>query len=154
MKISELTSDGREGSLSRSEQKIGNGKKKGKFPTSWINSRRKVFKATQERRMHPRVDCDCPAIVQGFSGRARVSEISPAGSFVECEGGLSSEFQIGQTLNLVVKFPTEDETLDLRVKVTRAENRGIACELVALERRHTEALQRFFDFVKETQPLF
>ena len=154
MKISAVTSDGREGSLSRSEQKIGNGKKKGKLPTSWINSRRKVFKATQERRKHPRVDCDCPAIVQGFSGRARVTEISPVGWFVECESGFSSKLQIGQRLNLIVKFPTEDETLDLRVKVTRAENCGIACELVALERRHTEALQRFFDFVKETQPLF
>lgn len=140
--------------MSRNEHRIDNGKKKGKSPTSWIDSRRKVFKATQERRKHPRVDCDCPAIVQGFSGRARVSEISPAGSFVECEGGLSSEFQVGQTLNLVVKFPTEDETLDLIVKVTRAENRGIACELVAPEQRHTEAIQRFFDFIKETQPLF
>ena len=154
MKISEVTSGGREESLSRNEHRIDNGKKKGKFPTSWIDSRRKVFKANEERRKHPRVDCDCPAIVQGFSGRARVSEISPAGSFVECEGGLSSEFQVGQTLNLVVKFPTEDETLDLKVKVTRAENRGIACELVAPERRHVEAIQRFFDFVKETQPLF
>lgn len=154
MKISEGTSDGREASLSRGEHKIGNGKKKGKFPTSWINSSRKVFEATQERRQHPRVDCDCPAIVQGFSGRARVSEISPAGWFVECESGFSSKLQVGQTLNLIVKFPTEDETLDLRVKVTRAEDRGIACELVALERHHTEALLRFLDFVKETQPLF
>jgi len=154
MKISEVTSDGREKSLSRRKQKIGNGKKKGKFPASWINSRRKVFEATQERRKHPRVDCDCPAIVQGFSGRARVSEISPAGWFVECESGFSSKLQVGQPLNLIVKFPTEDETIDLRVKVTRAENRGIACELVALERHHTDALQRFLDFVKETQPLF
>jgi hypothetical protein len=62
--------------------------------------------------------------------------------------------QVGQTLNLIVKFPTEDETLDLRAKVMRAENRGIACELVALERHHTEALLRFLDFVKDTQPLF
>ena len=154
MKISELTSDGKEKSLSRSEQKIGKGKKRGKFPISWINSRRKVFKATQERRKHPRVDCDCPAIVQGFSGRARVTEISPVGWFVECESGFSSKLQIGQRLNLIVKFPTQDETLDLKVKVSRAENHGIACELLALERHHTEALLRFLDFVKETQPLF
>ena len=154
MKISEGTSDGREASLSRGEHKIGNGKKKGKLSTSWINSRRKVFEATQERRKHPRVDCDCPAIVQGFSGRARVTEISPVGWFVECEGGFPSKLRIGQRLNLIVKFPTEDETLDLKVKVTREENRGIACKLVALERHHTEALLRFLDFVKETQPLF
>jgi len=62
--------------------------------------------------------------------------------------------QIGQKLNLIVKFPTEDETLDLKVKVTRAENPGIACEFVALERHHKEAILRFLDFVKETQPLF
>jgi hypothetical protein len=154
MKISEVTSDGREESLSSNEHKIGNGKKKGKFPTSWIDSRRKVFKASQERRKHPRVDCDCPAIVQGSSGRARVTEISPVGWFVECESGFSSNLQIGQRLNLIVKFPTEDETLNLKIKVSRAENRGIACELVALERHHTEALLRFLDFVKETQPLF
>ena len=154
MKTSEVTSRPKEESLPRNERKIDNGKKKGKFPTSWIDSSRKVFKPTQERRKHPRVDCDCPAIVQGFSGRARVSEISPAGWFVECESGFSSKLQVGQPLNLIVKFPTEDETIDLRVKVTRAENRGIACELVALERHHTDALQRFLDFVKETQPLF
>jgi hypothetical protein len=153
MKISELTPDGREESLSSNEHKIGHGKKKRKFSTSWIDSRRKVFKTTQERRKHPRVDCDCPAIVQGFSGRARVTEISPVGWFVECESDFSSRLQIGQRLNLIVKFPTQDETLDLKVKVSRAENRGIACKLVALERHHTEALLRFLDFVKETQPL-
>jgi len=144
MKTSQITS----------QQKIGNGEKREKFPPSWIDSQRKVFKATQERRKHPRVDCDCPAIVQGFSGRARVTEISPAGWFVECDNGFSSNLQIGQTLNLIVKFPTEDETLDLKVKVSRAENRGIACELVTLKRHHTEALLRFLDFAKETQPLF
>jgi hypothetical protein len=154
MKTSEATSRRREESLSRNEQKIANGKRMGKFPTSWIDSPRKVFKPAQERRKHPRVDCDCPAIVQGFSGTARVTEISPLGWFVECKGGFSSNLQIGQTLNLVVKFPTEDETLDLKVRVTRTENRGIACKLVAPKRHNTEALLRFLDFVKETQPLF
>lgn len=154
MKTSEATSFGNEESSSRNGHRIDNGRKQGKSPASWIDSSRKVFEPAQERRKHPRVDCDCPAILQGFSGKARLAEISPAGWFVECESGFASNLRVGQTISLIVKFPTEDETLDLKVKISRAENRGVACELLAPERRHTEALLRFLDFVKDTQPLF
>ena len=136
------------------EQTMPHVKKKHGVTTSWINSTRKSVKVSQEKRKYPRVDCDCPSIITGYSGNVRVTDFSFGGCFVECESGFSSKLGIGKVINLAVKFPTENQVLDFKVKVIRAGKRGMACKFVELKQQKIDALERFFDFVKEIQPLF
>jgi c-di-GMP-binding flagellar brake protein YcgR len=139
--------------MSTNKQTIQDVQKKRSLPVSWINSHRKVGRVSQDKRKQPRVDCDCLAVIASYSGNARLTDISLGGCFVALGSG-SSGVQIGKIFNLAVKFPTEDRILDFKAKIIRADKRGLACQFVALKQHEREALQRFFDFAKETQPLF
>ncbi len=140
--------------MSANKQTIPDVKKKRRLSTSWINSHRKYVRVSQENRKYPRVDCDCPTVIAGYSGNAGVTDFSFGGCFVECESSFSSELEIGKVINMAVKFPTENKMLDFKVKVIRVGNRGMACKFLELKQRKIEALKRFFDFVKEIQPLY
>jgi hypothetical protein len=140
--------------LSTNKQTIHDVKKKRRLPASWINSHRKAIKISEEKRKQPRVDCDCLAIIAGFSGNARVTDASLGGCFVEFGSGLSSRVKIGKIFKLAVKFPTENQMIDFKAKIIRADKRGLGRQFVALKQHEMEALKRFFDFAKETQPLF
>jgi hypothetical protein len=135
-------------------QTIKREKPKTKIAESWIDSRRVTTTVPQEKREHPRIDCDCPTTIGGYSFKARITDLSMSGCFVECDEKLAITLEIGRELNLAIKFATENRVLDLKAKVTRVTNRGTAFEFVSLTEQHVKALQRFFDFAKETQPLF
>ena len=140
--------------MSTNKQTNIGAEKKHRPSVSWINSHRRATGASQEKRKYPRVDCDCPAIVEGYSGVCRVTDFSFGGCFVECQSNFSSKLETGKLINLAVKFPTENEMLDFKIKVIRAGNRGIACKFEKLNQPKIDALKRFFSFSKETQPIF
>jgi hypothetical protein len=140
--------------LTSKQQIIKKESPKDSTASSWIDSRRVAATVFQEGRDHPRIDCDCPTSIAGYSFKARITDFSISGCFVECDEKLAVTQHIGKTLNLAIKFATEDQVLDLQAKVARVTNRGIACEFVSLTAQHLKALRRFFDFAKETQPLF
>jgi c-di-GMP-binding flagellar brake protein YcgR len=141
------------GLISTNKQTIVHVRKKQGLPVSWINSHRKAHRISQEKRKQPRVDCDCVALVAGYSVEARVTDLSLGGCFIAFGSGLSSKLQTGKTFELAVMFPTENKIHEFKAKIIRTEKRGLACQFADLKRHDVEALQRFFDFAKETQPL-
>lgn len=141
--------------MSTNKQTIPEVKKKRILPNSWINSHRKADRVSQDKRKQPRVDCDCVAVIAGSSVNARVTDFSLDGCFVEFGSGLSPKLEIGKTYKLSVKFPTENRIHDFKARIVRTDaKRGMACQFVALKNHELDALQRFFHFVRETQPLY
>ncbi len=127
---------------------------KGLQGSTWLDCRRITQEVSEEKRTHPRVELHCPVTIEGVPREQRVTDISLGGVFIECESALRGRFQQGQTINLLIDFPTEDELIKARVEVACVKERGIGCKFIGLGQRSREAIQKCFNLAKNALPIY
>jgi MinD-like ATPase involved in chromosome partitioning or flagellar assembly len=127
---------------------------KGLEESTWLDCRRTTQEVSDERRNHPRVDFHCPVTIEGVAREQTVTDISLGGIFIECESALRDRFQQGQTINLSINFPTEDELIKATVEVAHVVERGIGCKFIGLSQRSQKAIQKSFDLAKRSLPIY
>jgi Tfp pilus assembly protein PilZ len=106
--------------------------------STWIDCRSKVVEVSEERRIDPRVEFRCPVEIEGFQG----------GQFAFRE-----KFRVDQSICLVVKLPTEDETIRAQARIMGFGSRGLHCKFIHLGRRSQEAIEYCFNVAKHTLPI-
>ena len=121
--------------------------------STWLDCRRISQEVSEERRIDPRVEFRCPVTIEGVPNKQSVIDISLGGTFIECESALARRFQQGQTINLLINLPTEDELIKAKVRVACVTKQGIGCEFIALGRRSQEAIEQCFNLAKNTLPI-
>ena len=127
---------------------------KGLEESTWLDCRRITQEVSEERRKHPRADFYCPVTIEGVPREQTVTDISLGGVFIECESALRGRFQQGQTINLLMKPPTEDELIKARVEVAYVTERGIGCKFIGLGQRSQKAIQKCFNLAKRSLPIY
>jgi len=145
------------GEIVRSNQ-LGIGVKFKKVKTgfntcSWLDCRKKSKVVTKEQRKDPRVEFHCLAIIEGFYGEKRITDISLGGVFVECESELIQRFHVGQELRLLIKLPAEDDLIKVHAQIVNVTERGIGCKFMELGRKCEDAIQQTFNLAKHTVPI-
>jgi Tfp pilus assembly protein PilZ len=145
------------GEIVRSDQ-LGIGVKfktvqKGFNTSSWLDYRRKNKMVGEEKRKDPRVEFHCLAMIEGFSGEKRVTDISLGGVFVECESDLIRSLYVGQRLRLLIKLPAEEDFIKVHAQIVNVTERGIGCKFVELGRKCEDAIQQTFNLAKHTLPI-
>jgi c-di-GMP-binding flagellar brake protein YcgR len=145
------------GAIVRSDQ-LGIGVKfkkvKRDFETyTWLDCRKKSKVVTKEKRKDPRVEFHCLAIIEGFYGEKRITDISLGGVFIECESEMIPRFHVGQGLKLLIKLPAEDDLIKVNAQIVNVTNRGIGCKFMKLGRKCEDAIQQTFNLAKHTVPI-
>lgn len=121
---------------------------------SWLDCRRKTKVVTKEKRKDPRVEFHCLAIIEGFYGEKRITDISLGGAFVELEEELIPRFHVGQELKLLIKLPAEDDLIKVNAQIVNVTERGIGCKFMELNRKCEDAIQLTFNLAQHTLPIF
>jgi Tfp pilus assembly protein PilZ len=127
--------------------------KKGFRTCSWLDCRRKSKVVRKEKRKDPRVEFHCLAIIEGFYGEKRITDISLGGVFVELEEELIPSFHIAQELRLLIKLPAEDDLIKVDAQIVNVTERGIGCKFIELSRKVEDAIQQTFNLAKHTLPI-
>jgi len=120
---------------------------------SWLDCRIKTKVVTKEKRKDPRVEFHCLAVIEGFHGEKRITDISLGGAFVECESELIRRFHVGQELRLLIKLPAEDDLIKVQVQIVNVTEHGIGCKFMELGRKCEDAIQQTFNLAKHTLPI-
>ena len=113
-----------------------------------LRSEKKSVK--QDRRKDPRLEFHCNAMVLGLDGIKTITDISLGGIFIEV--GEVDQIEMGQTVVINVKLPTEPKTMRLRAKVVNKTHRGIGCQFISLEEGQKDAICLCFEYFKDTLP--
>ena len=103
-----------------------------------------------ERRRDPRLEFHCSAMIHGLDGVLTITDISLGGIFIEI--GEADNIEIGQTVIINSKLPTENRSLRFEAKVVNRTDRGIGCQFISLEEREKEAICLCFEYFKDTLP--
>ncbi len=127
--------------------------KRGFNTCSWLDCRKKSKVITKEKRKDPRVEFHCLAVIEGFYGEKRITDISLGGVFVECESDLIRRFHVGQELRLLIKLPAEDGLIKVNAQIVNVTKRGIGCKFIELGRKCQDAIQQTFNLAKHTLPI-
>lgn len=104
----------------------------------------------QERRKDPRLEFHCNAMVLGIDGVKTITDISLGGIFIEIDD--LDGIEIGQTMMINVKLPTESKTMRLKAKAINKNNRGVGCQFVSLKESQKDAICMCFEYFKDTLP--
>ena len=110
--------------------------------------RRKVKNVDREKRKYPRLDYDCPVVIPGVDGVKKITDLSCGGVFVELQP--SSDFRVGQQINLIFKLPTHSESLRIKATVKNLQARGIGCQFVDLSEENDRIIRHYFETFKDT----
>ena len=105
----------------------------------------------QDNRRHPRIDFNLPVEIPGHLGLHLVKNLSLGGLFVETEA--ASKFGTGHEIDLVMKFPFENEIIKTRPRVARVTTNAIGAEFVNLAPSHAMVFERCFHVFKHTIPM-
>jgi c-di-GMP-binding flagellar brake protein YcgR len=103
-----------------------------------------------ERRKDPRLEFHCSAMIHGLDGVLTITDISLGGIFIEVSD--SESFDIGQTVIINSKLPTETSALRFKAKVVNKTDRGIGCQFISLDEQEKEAICLCFEYFKDTLP--
>ena len=120
---------------------------------SWIDCRRKISEVNEEKRIDPRVEFQCPVEIEGFHGEMIVTDLSLGGVFIECQFAFQEEFQLNQTIYLLMALPTEEAPVGMQAKIVSFSRRGIHCKFINPGPKSHEAVQRCFGVAKHTLPI-
>jgi uncharacterized protein (TIGR02266 family) len=121
--------------------------------SSWIDCRRKMAQTSEEKRIDPRVDLQCPVFIEGIREEQTITDLSIGGVFVECDQASKNKFRIGQLITLKMKLPTEDDMTEVRAQIVNYNARGMHCQFAHLGRRTENAIYRCFNVAKHTIPI-
>ena len=118
-----------------------------------LNSRRKTADVTKERRKEPRLDFHCPVLIQGIQGSYKMTDVSLEGAFIEYRNPPEPLSQVGQTLQLLIRLPTEDEPTAVKARVANVRKHGMGWRFVGMVRDAEEAIHRCFNVAKHSLPI-
>jgi len=127
--------------------------KRGFDTCSWLDCRTKSKVVRKEKRKDPRVEFHCLAIIDGFHGEKRITDISLGGVFLEVEEELIPGFYVGKGLRLLIKLPAEDDLIKVHAQIVNVTERGIGCKFIELGRKCEDAIQHTFNLAKHTLPI-
>ena len=104
-----------------------------------------------EKRGNARIDFHLPVTIKGHQGLNKVKDFSMGGLFIEMED--APQFKQGDEIDLIMKLPHENNTMQVRALVTHVTGKGIGVEFVDLSPQHAMALENCFHIFKDTIPL-
>ena len=103
-----------------------------------------------ERRNDPRLEFHCTAMIHGLDGVLTITDISMGGVFIEVNE--LGKIDVGQTVIINSKLPTETSSLRFKAQVVNKTDRGVGCRFISLDEREKEAICLCFEYFKDTLP--
>ena len=115
-----------------------------------VDIRSEQRKVKRERRKDPRLEFHCDATVLGVQGILTITDISLGGIFIETE--IPDSIDVGRTVTISTKLPSERDAIRLKAKVVRQTKRGIGCQFVYLDDQERDAICMCFELFRDTLP--
>ena len=104
----------------------------------------------RERRDAPRAPSRLEVEVWGASGDTEMTDLSVTGAFIYTEA--SSKFKPDDEVDLVLKFPTEDEAMLVKGQIKRVTERGVGIEFTKLTSEHIKIIGRYYGKLRRDKP--
>jgi Tfp pilus assembly protein PilZ len=105
----------------------------------------------KEERRSPRIDFHLEVTIRGRHGLETVKNFSLFGVFVHTEN--PSQFQVGDEVQLIMKFPTEKKPLEVKARVVHVSEKGIGVEFIDMPPKKAMTIEYSFNVFKHTVPL-
>lgn len=96
----------------------------------------------QERRRAPRTPFHLEIEVWGRNDSPNIADLSTSGVFIYTEK--ASQYKPGDKIDLVLKFPTEEEAMLLQVEVSRVAEDGIGVKFLNVTPYYAEIIERCY----------
>ena len=116
-----------------------------------VNLRRQFKAVDNERRSNKRIEFHYPVVILGVDEKAQILDFSPEGFYIELSD--TKALDVGRSINLALKLPTEKRVLNIRARVTHIDKTGIGCQLINTTPDVYESLERCFNIFTATLPL-
>lgn len=101
----------------------------------------------QERRKAPRTAFHLEIEVWGRNQSSNIADFSTSGVFIYTEK--TSQYKPGDELDLVLKFPTEEEAMLLKAEVSRVAEDGIGVKFLNVTPYYAEIIERCYMAFKD-----
>ena len=96
-----------------------------------------------ERRRAPRTTFRLEVEVWGHQGPHKITDLSTSGVFIHTER--PSQYQPGDEIDLVLKFPTAGEAMLIKAQVSRTTEEGIGVKFINLTPYYAEIIEKCYD---------
>jgi hypothetical protein len=103
----------------------------------------------QERRGAPRAAIRLEVEVWGHHGPNKISDLSTRGVFIHTER--PSQYRRGDEVELVLKFPTQQEAMLLKAEVSRVTNGGIGVKFNRLTLDQVKVIEGCYGAFRDTR---
>ena len=104
----------------------------------------------EERRDAPREPSRLEVEVWGSSGENEITDLSVTGAFIYTD--TSSQFRPDEEVDLVLKFPTEDEAMLVKGRIKRITGRGVGIEFLNLTSEHINIIAQYYRSLRRAKP--
>jgi hypothetical protein len=104
-----------------------------------------------EQRKSPRIDFYLDVDVEGKKGRKKVRNFGLYGFFVQIDN--PSQYIVGENIRVVMRLPSEPETLKLNARIAHVSEKGIGVEFKDLPPKEAMSLEYCFHVFRHTTPL-
>jgi hypothetical protein len=104
----------------------------------------------EERRDAPRAPSRLEVEVWGSSGENEITDLSVTGAFIYTDD--SSQFKPDDEVDLVLKFPTEDEAMLVKGRVKRITGRGVGIEFFNLTSEYIHVIAKYYRSLRRAKP--
>jgi len=105
---------------------------------------------TQEERKASRVDFGLELEIWGYRGPNKIVDLSTSGIFIQTED--PSQYEMGDEIDLVLKFPTEEEAMLLKAQVVRITSDGIGTRFINITPHSAKIIEDCYSAFKDTAP--
>ncbi|MBN1833009.1 MAG: PilZ domain-containing protein [Deltaproteobacteria bacterium] len=112
----------------------------------------KIYAMTkeEERRDAPRAPSRLEVEVWGSSGENEITDLSVTGAFIYTD--TSSRFKPDDEVDLVLKFPTEDEAMLVKGRIRRVTERGVGIEFLKLTSEYINVIAKYYRSLRRAKP--
>jgi hypothetical protein len=109
------------------------------------------LESPKKDRRSPRIDFNLEVRIKGRQGLETVENFSLAGFFIRMED--PSQFEVGDELDLTMKFPTEKKPVEVRARVAHVTHKGLGVAFIDLPPKVAMTIEYCFNVFKHTLPL-
>ena len=103
----------------------------------------------EDQRDAPRTAFRLEVEVWGRSGPHKITDFSTTGAFIRTEG--PSQFRPDDQIDLVLKFPTEEEAMLLKAQVSRVTEEGIGVKFMNLTPDYAKVIEACYEAFRDTK---
>jgi hypothetical protein len=103
-----------------------------------------------ERRDAPRAPSRLEVEVWGSSGGNEITDLSVTGAFIYTD--TSSQFKPDDEIDILLKFPTEDEAMLVKGRVKRVTGRGIGIEFMDVTSESINVIAKYYRSLRRSKP--